>query len=116
MVVNSNFLEVKSRKIPFTEDGFLQNPEDWDEDVAEALAHRERISLTPEHWEILYFLRDYYHQFQQPPPNMRLFIKAVQKRFGREKGSSCYLSRLFPNSSLRRAALLAGLPKPPNCL
>ncbi len=99
-----------------TKDGFLQDPEDWSEEVARTLAASEGLELSPEHWEILYFLRDYYRRFRQPPPNTRLFVKAVQIALGREKGNSAYLHRLFGQNPLRRAARIAGLPKPPHCL
>jgi tRNA 2-thiouridine synthesizing protein E len=45
-----------------------------------------------------------------------MFVKAVQKEFGEEKGNSRYLHRLFPESPLKYACLIAGLPKPPGCI
>ncbi|MDD5034309.1 MAG: TusE/DsrC/DsvC family sulfur relay protein [Methylococcaceae bacterium] len=101
--------------VEITESGFLVKASDWNEAVAEELAARSNIALTEQHWEILYFLRDYYFRFNHLP-NARLFVKAVQKRFGEEKGNSRYLHGLFPDSPVRYACLIAGLPKPPGCL
>lgn len=96
-------------------DGFLLDAREWSETVAEALAARQQLRLTEAHWEIIRFIRAYYFRFQHLP-TARLFVKAVQKELGAEKGNSRYLLSLFPNSPARCACLLAGLPKPPGCL
>jgi tRNA 2-thiouridine synthesizing protein E len=50
-------IEVEGKVLELDEDGFLQDWEQWDEKVAEALAKDERfgdpIELTDEHWEII---------------------------------------------------------------
>jgi tRNA 2-thiouridine synthesizing protein E len=98
-----------------TEHGFLVNADDWNEMVAVKLAEMNRINLTPSHWEIILFIRQYYTQFKYLP-NTRIFVKAIANEFGGEKGNSRYLQKLFPESSLKLTCLLAGLPKPPTCL
>jgi tRNA 2-thiouridine synthesizing protein E len=98
-----------------TEQGFLVNSNDWNEVVALKLAAQNGITLTPAHWEIVLFIRDYYAQFNYLP-NTRIFVKAVAHKFGVEKGNSRYLQKLFPESPLKYACLIAGLPKPPTCL
>jgi tRNA 2-thiouridine synthesizing protein E len=98
-----------------TDQGFLVNVEDWNEEVAEHLAEANHIQLTPEHWEIILFIRNYYYKFKHLP-NARLFTKAIAKELGESKGNSRYLHRLFPDGPLKHACKLAGLPKPPNCL
>ena len=45
-------LITESNKIP-------KNFEDWNKDKAILLAEEEGITLTDNHWEILYFLRDH---------------------------------------------------------
>ncbi len=101
--------------LTLTEHGFLVNSADWNEEVATELARLNAIVLTPEHWEIMCFMRDYYAQFNYLP-NTRIFVKAVANKFGTQKGNSPYLQRLFPESPLKITCLLAGLPKPPTCL
>lgn len=101
--------------LELSEGGFLLNPSDWSTDVAEFLAVRSGIDLTDAHWEILRFIRGYYANYNHLP-NARMFVKAVQKELGIEKGDSIYLHALFPDGPLRYACLIAGLPKPPGCL
>jgi tRNA 2-thiouridine synthesizing protein E len=108
-------IEVHGRLLPTTESGFLVNADDWCEAAAEVLAAGVGIELTEAHWEVLRYLRSYYLEYDHLP-NARMFVKLVQKRFGAEKGNSRYLALLFPDSAVRQACLIAGLPKPPGCL
>ena len=44
-------------------DGYLQNLDDWNPEVALVLAQHEGIILTEEHWEIIYLLQEFYRLF-----------------------------------------------------
>ncbi len=100
---------------PVTADGFLLDSGQWDEQVAAILADQAGITLTEKHWEIIRFIRQYYLTFEHLP-NMRMFVKALQKELGADKGQSAYLHQLFPQSPLKYACLIAGTPKPPGCI
>lgn len=106
---------VGDRRVPTTADGFLVHAADWDEGLAAILAAGQGIALTDAHWEIVRFIREYHNRFRHLP-NARMFVKAVQKALGNEKGNSRYLYRLFPEGPLKQACLIAGLPKPPSCI
>lgn len=108
-------IEVDGEQLATTESGFLVDFRDWSEPVAVALAAGVGIQLSEAHWEIVRFMRRYYLDYAHLP-NARMFVKAVQKQFGPEKGNSRYLALLFPDSPVRQACLIAGLPKPPGCL
>lgn len=108
-------LEIDGRQVETTGSGFLVDGRAWDERVAQALAAGVAIELTESHWEIIRFIRAYYFKYQHLPNN-RMFVKVVQKEFGEEKGNSRYLHRLFPDSAVKFACLIAGLPKPPGCI
>lgn len=101
--------------LTLTEHGFLVTTSDWNETVAIELARLNQLTLTPAHWEIILFMRDYYARFSYLP-NTRIFVKAIANKLGVEKGNSRYLQTLFPESPLKYTCLLAGLPKPPTCL
>lgn len=108
-------LNVNGKILKTDAEGFLLDWQQWDETVAPSLAAANSIELTPAHWEIIRFMRDYYLQYRHLP-NARVFTKAVRITFGEEKGNSHYLHRLFPEGPLKYACKLAGLPKPPTCL
>ena len=95
-------------------DGFLADLNDWSREVAQQLATMEGITLTEAHWEIIDAVRDFYKQYELSP-NQRPFVKHVEKTFGKEKGNSFYLMKLFPESPARVASRIAGLPRPTNC-
>jgi tRNA 2-thiouridine synthesizing protein E len=102
-------------RLQTTDQGFLINAADWNESISERLAALNNIQLTERHWEIIFFIRNYYAQYKHLP-NARVFTKAIAKTFGDEKGNSRYLHQLFPDGPLKYACKLAGLPKPPTCL
>ncbi len=97
------------------DNGFLLQVDDWSEGVAELMAAADGLVLTPAHWELIVFVRDYYVEYDSAPP-MRLLVKAVAKRLGKEKGNSRYLYRLFPEGPAREACRYGGLPKPVSCI
>lgn len=106
---------LSGNKIPLDLEGYLVNRNEWSPEVATALAKDEGIELTAAHWELIQVLRDFYAKYEMAPA-MRAWVKAVKKSLGEEKGRSIYLMSLFPGSPAKRAAKIAGLPKPTNCL
>lgn len=108
-------LVLDNLSIAVNDEGFLCSLNDWNEKIAVAIAAANEIELTPEHWEIILFIRQYYQNFKHLP-NARVFTKAVAKQLGDEKGNSRYLHKLFPQGPLKYACKIAGLPKPPTCL
>tara|TARA_B100000676_G_scaffold139795_1_gene138385 strand:- start:1478 stop:1789 length:312 start_codon:yes stop_codon:yes gene_type:complete len=99
---------------PRDKEGFLKSLDDWNEDVADALAQAEGIDLTPEHWEIIHVARDFHREFALSPA-MRILVRRVRDTVGAEKGRSIHLLRLFPDRPARKISKIAGLPKPTNC-
>jgi len=99
----------------FDKEGFLRNLSDWAIPVAEQIARREGIELTPAHWEVLHLLRSYYAEFDSSPA-MRALVKYCASTLGSDKGKSIYLMQLFPGSPAKLGSKIAGLPKPDNCL
>ncbi|MFJ4495727.1 TusE/DsrC/DsvC family sulfur relay protein [Pseudomonas atacamensis] len=110
-----NSMTVGARAIELDKDGFLVDLSDWSAEVASALAAAEDIQLTPEHWEVLELLRNFYAEFQLSPAT-RPLIKYTALKLGADKGNSLHLNRLFKGTPAKLAAKLAGLPKPTNCL
>ncbi|WP_070887741.1 TusE/DsrC/DsvC family sulfur relay protein [Pseudomonas sp. D2-3] len=108
-------LIVNDRPIELDKDGYLLDLQAWSVEVATALAEREALELSAEHWEILELLRAFYAEFQLSPAN-RPLIKYVALKLGPDKGNSLHLNRLFNGTPAKLAAKLAGLPKPTNCL
>ena len=110
-----NTLTVGARTLDLDKDGYLVDLNEWSPEVANALAAAEGLELTPEHWQILELLRQFYAEFQLSPAT-RPLIKYTALKLGPDKGNSLHLNRLFKGTPAKLAAKLAGLPKPTNCL
>lgn len=95
--------------------GYLLDVNQWNQDVALAIAEKENLQLTEAHWEVLHFVRDFYKEYKTSPA-IRMLVKAMAQKLGEDKGNSRYLQRLFPDGPAKQATKLAGLPKPAKCL
>ncbi len=108
-------LTVNQQRIETDPAGYLMDLSQWTPDVARAIAEKEGIVLTDAHWEVIYFVRDFYQEYKTSPA-IRMLVKAMAKKLGEDKGNSRYLQRLFPDGPAKQATKLAGLPKPAKCL
>ncbi|MGF6269061.1 tRNA 2-thiouridine synthesizing protein E [Lelliottia nimipressuralis] len=108
-------LSFEGKEIETDNDGYLKESGQWSEGLAEVIAEKEAITLTPEHWEVVRFVRDFYLEFNTSPA-IRMLVKAMANKFGEEKGNSRYLYRLFPKGPAKQATKIAGLPKPVKCI
>jgi tRNA 2-thiouridine synthesizing protein E len=95
-------------------EGFLRELNDWNEDVAKALAANEGIMLSDDHVEIIDLVRRYYDQYQISPVT-RVLVKLVREQMGEAKGNSIHLMQLFSGKPAKLVSKIAGLPKPANC-
>ena len=99
-------ISLNDQSYPTDEAGYLKNLSDWSEALAEKIAEKEQIVLTPEHWEIIYLVRDFYEEYQTSPA-IRMLVKAMAQKFGEEKGTSRYLQRLFPDGPAKQATKIS---------
>lgn len=107
--------ELNGKTYETDEEGYLQNLDDWSEEVANYIASTEDIEMTEAHWEVVNFLKDYYKEYQIAPM-IKILIKEMKKMFGPEKGNNKYLYDLFPAGPAKQACKIAGLPKPTGCV
>ena len=107
--------EVNGTTVEHDEEGYLTDISVWSKDLAKLIAQDEKIDMTPEHWEVVDFLREYYDEYQIAPA-IRVLVKALKKKFGPEKASNKYLYELFPYGPAKQACKIAGLPKPTGCV
>jgi dissimilatory sulfite reductase related protein len=102
-------IELNSNSYLVDEDGFLENPEIWNERVALDFASTEGVAeLTEAHWKVINYLRNYYLQFGIAP-----MIRKLCKETGFKLNE---IYALFPSGPAKGACKLAGLPKPTGCV
>ncbi|MBS0032818.1 TusE/DsrC/DsvC family sulfur relay protein [Candidatus Palibaumannia cicadellinicola] len=95
--------------------GYLIRASDWSEALGVEIARREKIELREEHWQVIYFMRSFYYEFNISP-TVRMLVKSMEQKYGKNKGNSTYLFNLFPQGPAKQAAKIAGLPQPVKCL
>ncbi len=101
--------EYETVKIQVDEDGFMENPEDWNEEIAKALATTEDVTeLTEDHWKLVNYLRDYYKKYGIAP-----MIRKLCKETGFPLKK---IYELFPSGPAKGACKVAGLAKPTGCV
>jgi dissimilatory sulfite reductase related protein len=90
-------------------EGFLTNAAQWNEQIAEAIAHANGIpELTDRHWLVVNFMRERYLTTGTAPS-----IRSL----GKESGVPIKeLYHLFPKGPAKLAAKIGGIPKPRGCI
>jgi len=102
-------VEVAGKSIEVDEDGFMIDPNLWDNDVAVGFCQFEGIdNLTEDHWKVINYLREYYQKFGIAP-----MIRKLCKDTGFPLKQ---IYELFPSGPAKGACKLAGLPKPTGCV
>lgn len=99
-------LTVGDQKVLVDDEGFLENLDEWNEGIAKALADKDGVELTPEHWKIIKYMRHYFEEFMVAPVPKRM-LKVIGK-------SQSEIDSMFPKG-FKGACKFAGLPKPSGC-
>lgn len=90
-------------------DGNLVNIQDWNEEIAAELAKEEGIDvLSEKHWQVINYMRKVYSETGDSPS-----IRKLTKESGVD---TKLLYALFPKGPAKKAARIAGLPKPKGCI
>ena len=98
-----------SVSVQVDEDGFMEEPDQWNEEVAAALASTEGVDeLGDDHWKVINYLRDYYQKFGVAP-----MIRKLCKETGFKLK---VIYELFPSGPAKGACKVAGLAKPTGCV
>ena len=90
-------------------EGFLQKPEQWNDEIAVEIARENAIDpLTDKHWQVVRFMRDRFLASGNAPSIRTL---------GKESGVPIKdLYQLFPKGPAKLAAKIGGIPKPHGCI
>jgi len=104
-------LEVEGSTLAVDFEGYLVDPSQWTERVAEELARQEGIVLSEEHWVVIRFIREYYEQ-HHIAPDARHVMKHLAATKGAGKAGRNDLFVLFPYGYVKQACKIAGMRKP----
>ncbi len=102
-------LKVGDTALELSSEGFLKEPERWNEAVAAALGAAEGIAaMTSSHWKVVNYIRGHYLEFKLPP-----LIRKLCKQTG---FTLKQIYDLFPNGPAKGACKVAGLPNAKGCV
>lgn len=104
-----NTKEIAGITLEVDAEGFLKDSKQWNTTIAEAIAQEEGIGqLTDSHWKVVNFMRDVFQERGDGPT-----IRQLTKESGVDTKS---LYQLFPGGPAKKAAKIAGIPKPHGCI
>ncbi len=102
-------MEIDGRFFEVDGDGFLTDPQLWNDEVAQLFARYDGIeSMNDKHWAIVRIIRKNFDEKGMAP-----MIRTICKETG-VKLREIY--ELFPLGPARGACRVAGLPKPDGCV
>ncbi len=98
---------IAHKTVNVNEEGYLTDFSQWTKEIGEAIAKDQEIQLTPRHWEVIDYVQDK-HSKNEP-----LSIRGI-KNSGVIDIKEFY--SLFPGGPLKKATMIAGIPKPKSCI
>ncbi len=93
--------------VTVNDEGYLEDPSQWNKEIANEIAKEEKIELTDKHFAVLEFLREKF-----------LAGEALTIRRVGNSGIANIkeLYQLFPGGPLKKSSRIAGIPKPSSCV
>ncbi len=99
---------IAGRQVHVNDEGFLTEFDEWDEAIAAELAADIGLTLTPEHLEVVRFVRGDYRAHGTTPTLRRV---TTAGGFATKR-----LFELFPKKPAKKMSYVAGVPKPIGCV
>lgn len=93
--------------VAVNEEGYLEDPTQWNKEIANEIAKEEGIELTDKHFQVLEFLRGKYLTGE---------LLTIRKVGNSGIANIKELYQLFPGGPLKKSSRIAGIPKPSSCV
>jgi len=93
-------------------EGYLVNPEDWDESVGQALAAEEGVTLDEASWPVIRFMRAYWSDHRVAPDVRHVMTHLAQDQGLDRKAAKELVFRVFPYGYVKQACKVAGMQRP----
>jgi tRNA 2-thiouridine synthesizing protein E len=93
--------------IQVTEEGYLTDFSQWNKEIGNKIAKEQEIDMSDKHWEVVDYIHDKFNKEEA------LSIRGIKKS-GVINIKEFY--QLFPGGPLKKATMIAGIPKPKSCI
>jgi tRNA 2-thiouridine synthesizing protein E len=102
-------LKIEDRIFQVDGDGFLEDPQLWNEEVARLFAKSDGTGdLNEKHWAVIRFIREHWEAHDMAP-----MVRKICQTTGLRLRE---IYELFPMGPAKGACKIAGLPKPDGCV
>jgi tRNA 2-thiouridine synthesizing protein E len=102
---------IANQRMQFVDpDGNLAGLDHWSPLLANRLAEADGMTLSDEHWQVIYCLREHFRQLG-PDWTARRMTQELGREYA-EAGGRRYLYELFPRGPITQGCRFAGLPLP----
>ena len=93
-------------------EGYLVQPDEWDEAIASELAREEGIELNDAYWLMLRFMQQYYREHSIAPDVRHLINHLANEMQCSKKEAKNLVFESFPYGYVKQACKIAGMKKP----
>jgi TusE/DsrC/DsvC family sulfur relay protein len=102
-------IDLNGKEFDVDGDGFLKNPELWNDEVAKLFAMSDGTGeLSDKHWAVVRFIREHWEKTDMAP-----MVRKICQHTGLRLKE---IYELFPLGPAKGACKIAGLPKPDGCV
>jgi tRNA 2-thiouridine synthesizing protein E len=98
---------IAQKEIDLNDEGYMLDFAQWNKDIGTYLAEEQGVNMTDKHREVIDYIHEKYNN-EEP-----LSIRGIKKS-GVINIKEFYA--LFPGGPLKKATLIAGIPKPKSCI
>ena len=107
-------VNVDGHLVETNDQGFLFHLDEWSESYAIEMAKIDNICLFTDHWELIYYFRDYYKKNLECPTMHQMLMDLTPniKKFHNKKVYEHHIYNLFKFDPIHEICKLAGLPMP----
>ncbi len=93
-------------------EGYLIDPDDWNEHIAIELAKAEGIVLNDSFWPVMKFVRGYYGEHKIAPDVRHLINYLAEENQCCKKEAKKIIFEMFPYGYVKQACKIAGMKRP----
>lgn len=101
-----------STHIMYDKEGYLVNPEDWNEEICQTLAAQEGINIDDEYLSVFHFMRTYWQENRIAPDVRHVVEFMMNENKYDKKFAKAKLFRMFPYGYVKQACKIAGMQRP----
>ena len=93
-------------------EGYIVDPEDWNESLAQQLAAEERLTLDDSYWPLINFMRQFWTEHHVAPDVRHVIKYLAEEQKIDKKQAKQHLFKLFPYGYVKQACKIAGMQRP----